>query len=131
MPATASIALAIRTIADRRAEVGLDDDQAAGGEDDEADRPGELAERLRRRAAREQSGKPEAERELRELGRLEVDDPTGSQRRAPFTLVPTTSTATSRTKLVSRSGPASGFSRRNDARERHRDQADDGVERLA
>jgi hypothetical protein len=47
--------------------IGLDEDESAGGPDDDSERPGELAKRLRRGAAREDCRYPERERELREL----------------------------------------------------------------
>src|ERR687888_360589 len=53
------------------AEVGLDEDERTGGSDDEADRTEELAERLRRGPAGEESRRPEGERELHKLRRLE------------------------------------------------------------
>jgi hypothetical protein len=56
---------------DRRAEVGLDQDQAAEDERDEADRAPELGKAARRLVAREVAGRPDRERELGELRRLE------------------------------------------------------------
>ena len=57
---------------DRRSEVGLDDDQPAEERREQAERLHELAERPRRAPPREVDGREEAERELRELGRLEA-----------------------------------------------------------
>ena len=72
-PATSRIAEHHHAERDRRAEVGLDQDQRA--EDAGRRSPSgfaELAERPRRRPAREVGGGPDDERELRELRRLEA-----------------------------------------------------------
>ena len=57
---------------DRRPEVGLEHDQAAEQRRDQPDRAPELAEGLRRSLAGEVRGRPDEDRELRELRRLEV-----------------------------------------------------------
>jgi len=62
---------------DDGAEVGLDEDQRAGGPDDDPERPEELAERARRASPREHGRHPERECELRQLGRLEVEEAEG------------------------------------------------------
>jgi hypothetical protein len=59
----------------RRAEVGLDQDQATEDDRHEADRPPELCQRARRLTAREVARRPDRERELGQLRRLEDQRP--------------------------------------------------------
>ena len=60
---------------DRGAEVGLGEDQHAEEAEQEADRPPQLAQRARRRPAREVGGRPHRQGELRQLRRLERRGP--------------------------------------------------------